>query len=268
MSAIGMPGLLHVNLAHFRSSIRPNCNACLLRSRAVRNNQALSVSPTSFGSLDETHGLRLLRQQQEPVRPSPGSDSVRRCRPNQRSGIDRTLPAVLMRLVVPHTRMTRRRLPDLQKRCLQRRGTDIAVGRTTYVAVAGEEGAVLRLPRGLRSVERHLARQRRCRAQHGPCSMWPAGWNTPLRFVTTKNACAGSGIPARPIAGAGSRCPATLTACRSRTMSAPAWRGSSAWSPPAARPWQRGIEPQANWVRQGYLSELQTRIGWTEASGL
>jgi hypothetical protein len=31
---------------------------------------------------------------------------------------------------------------------------------------------------------------------------------------------------------------------------------------------QRGTEPQATWVRQGYLGELQARIAWTEASGL
>jgi len=31
---------------------------------------------------------------------------------------------------------------------------------------------------------------------------------------------------------------------------------------------RRGIEPQATWVRHGYLRELQARIAWTEASGL
>jgi hypothetical protein len=31
---------------------------------------------------------------------------------------------------------------------------------------------------------------------------------------------------------------------------------------------RRGIEPQATWVRQGYLDELRARIAWTEASGL
>jgi aminoglycoside phosphotransferase (APT) family kinase protein len=31
---------------------------------------------------------------------------------------------------------------------------------------------------------------------------------------------------------------------------------------------RRGIEPQATWVREGYLDELQARIAWTEASGL
>src|SRR5215472_16895228 len=66
--------------------------------------------------------------------------------------------------------------------------------------------------------------------------MWPAGWNTPRRFVMTRNACAGCGIPARRIAAAGSGCSATLTACRSPMMPALGWRGSSAWSPPAARP--------------------------------
>jgi aminoglycoside phosphotransferase (APT) family kinase protein len=29
-----------------------------------------------------------------------------------------------------------------------------------------------------------------------------------------------------------------------------------------------GIEPQATWVREGYLDVLQARIAWTEASGL
>jgi len=31
---------------------------------------------------------------------------------------------------------------------------------------------------------------------------------------------------------------------------------------------RRGIEPQATWVRQGYLDELRARMAWTEASGL
>ena len=31
---------------------------------------------------------------------------------------------------------------------------------------------------------------------------------------------------------------------------------------------QRGVEPQATWVRQGYLGECQSRIAWTESSGL
>jgi len=31
---------------------------------------------------------------------------------------------------------------------------------------------------------------------------------------------------------------------------------------------RRGIEPQATWVREGYLDELDARIAWTEASGL
>jgi hypothetical protein len=30
---------------------------------------------------------------------------------------------------------------------------------------------------------------------------------------------------------------------------------------------RRGIEPQATWVRQGYLGECQARITWTESSG-
>lgn len=31
---------------------------------------------------------------------------------------------------------------------------------------------------------------------------------------------------------------------------------------------RRAIEPQATWVRQGYLAELRARLRWTEASGL
>jgi len=31
---------------------------------------------------------------------------------------------------------------------------------------------------------------------------------------------------------------------------------------------RRGIEPQATWVRHGYLDELRARIAWTEASSL
>jgi aminoglycoside phosphotransferase (APT) family kinase protein len=31
---------------------------------------------------------------------------------------------------------------------------------------------------------------------------------------------------------------------------------------------RRGIEPQATWIREGYLDDLQARITWTEASGL
>lgn len=31
---------------------------------------------------------------------------------------------------------------------------------------------------------------------------------------------------------------------------------------------RRGIEPQATWVREGHLAQLQARIAWTEASGL
>jgi aminoglycoside phosphotransferase (APT) family kinase protein len=31
---------------------------------------------------------------------------------------------------------------------------------------------------------------------------------------------------------------------------------------------RRGIEPQATWVREGYLGECKARIAWTESSGL
>ncbi len=31
---------------------------------------------------------------------------------------------------------------------------------------------------------------------------------------------------------------------------------------------QRGIEPQATWIRQGYLAELRSRIRWTESATL
>ncbi|HLH59486.1 MAG TPA: aminoglycoside phosphotransferase family protein [Streptosporangiaceae bacterium] len=31
---------------------------------------------------------------------------------------------------------------------------------------------------------------------------------------------------------------------------------------------RRGIEPQATWVRNGYLAQVQARIDWTEGSGL
>ncbi|HEV8218888.1 MAG TPA: aminoglycoside phosphotransferase family protein [Streptosporangiaceae bacterium] len=93
-----------------------------------------------------------------------------------------------------------------------------------------------------------------------PWSTWPTRWSTPPRSATTRSASAGSATPPRPTA-AGSRCSATPTASRSPQTSAPSSQSSSA-------DLARGIEPQATWVRDGHLAQLQARIAWTEASGL